>query len=320
MAASPPVSRSTRLRNAANPSTRHRPGSGNAVHCTSNSPRSAGFARNNSREASATPSAPFNEDDTAHARHSGSDPGTCRYTPLTVTGSTPLARTNGTVPPAETPTCRATDSDSATCPTPAGQAPCVNSANRCGSATANGVTDNPVDAPAPAPAPDVGNVNGIDVCSTSSTCAVVPGNARRNAARTWASAFSSAPSAYRPDTESDSRGSPANRCRIPSVTELPVNAVSAANTATANNTVTAAAPSTTPCCPARRTPTGDPRPAVPMSPPQPFRRHPVVWTNPDDGQSAAYPPVKQPPHDHGPDSFDHPPPGRPPLREREKAP
>ncbi|WP_282202753.1 hypothetical protein [Kitasatospora fiedleri] len=140
----------------------------------------------------------------------------------------------------------ATDSDSTTSPAPAGQAPRTNSASRCGPATANGVNDYPAPCPAPTSAAlpaGSGTTSGTEACNTSSTCTDVPGSARCNAARTWASVCSSAPSAYRPDIETDSHGSSANRRRIPSVTELAVN--------------------TTPCCPAQRTPAGAPRPVLP---------------------------------------------------------
>ncbi|MFD0565626.1 hypothetical protein ACFQ2M_29380 [Kitasatospora saccharophila] len=176
----------------------------------------------------------------------------------------------GIVAPTDTPNQRAACSDSTTCPASRGQSPCANCAKRCGSSTATGDNGSP-EATTPAEAPTVdpaGNctANGFETCSTSSIRADTPGSARCNAARTRASAFSSAPSAYRPDTETDNRGSSSNRFRIPSVTELAVSAVNAVNTATANNTVTAAAPSTTPCCPARRTPAGEPRPSARMSP------------------------------------------------------
>ncbi|GLW69574.1 hypothetical protein Kpho02_18730 [Kitasatospora phosalacinea] len=262
------VSRSTCSRSAPNPSTRNCPGDGSAVHCTSTSSRSDGSVRSSSRDTSANPDEASNPDDTCHARHSGAAPGASRYTPLTRSGSTFVTFTTETVPPTDTPSRRAAVSDSTTWSGPDGQLPCTNCANRCGSATEIGTTGNPAPAglPVDTAPPGNGTVNGLEARNTSSTWADVPGNARRNAPRTWASAFSSAPSAYRPTRETDTRGSSANRLRIPSVTELAVNAVNAVSTATANHTVTAAAPSTTPCCPARRTPAGEPRPSTPMSP------------------------------------------------------
>ncbi|MFJ5235084.1 hypothetical protein ACIQBJ_34975 [Kitasatospora sp. NPDC088391] len=264
-ATSPDVNRPTRSRSCSIPSGRNRPGSGSAVHCASTWSRSFGCVRSRSCDASINPDEPSRADASPHARHNASDPGTCRYTPLTVTGSAPVPGTaNGTRAPTETPSRRATVSDSTTWSSPDAHTPCVNSANRCGPSTANGTTDIP-DSTAPA-VRGTSTCIGTDPCNTASIRAGTPGNARRNATRTRSSAAVSAPSTYRPDTETDTRGSAANRCRIPCVTELPVNAVNAVSTATATSTVTAAAPSTTPCCPARRTPADEPHPPEPMSP------------------------------------------------------
>ncbi|MFB7949974.1 hypothetical protein ACFC6L_34290 [Kitasatospora phosalacinea] len=264
---SPFTRRSTCSRSAPSSSTRNCPSAGSPVHCTSRSSRSDGFARSRSRDTSTNPDEALNPDDTCHARHNGAAPGASRYTPLTSSRSTSATLNTDTVPPTDTPSRRAATSDSATWSGPDGQLPCASSANRCGSATENGATGIPAPADSTAAAPPGnGTSSGLETRNTSSTWADAPGNARRNASRTGASAFASAPSAYRPTKETDTRGSSTNRLRIPCVTELAVNAVNAVSTATANHTVTAAAPSTTPCCPARRTPAGDPRPSAPMSP------------------------------------------------------
>ncbi|MFE1322818.1 hypothetical protein [Kitasatospora phosalacinea] len=270
---SPFTRRSTCSRSAPNSSTCNCPSAGSAVHCTSTSSRSDGSVRSRSPDTNANPDEVFNPDDTCHARHNEAAPGASRYTPLTFSGSTCATFSTDTVPPTDTPNRRAATSDSATWSDPDGQLPCASSANRCGSATENGATGIPAPTDsAAAPPPGNGTSNGAETRSTSSTWADAPGNARRNASRTGTSAFASAPSAYRPTKETDTRGSSTNRLRIPCVTELAVRAVNAVNTATANHTVTAAAPSTTPCCPARRTPAGDPRPSARI-PPKSFR-HP----------------------------------------------
>ncbi|MFD5566317.1 hypothetical protein [Kitasatospora griseola] len=77
----------------------------------------------------------------------------------------PPGSANGTSAPVDTPSQRAADSDTATCDNPAGQAPCANSATRCGSVTANGTIASPDDVPG-AVAFGSGVRTGIDPCST----------------------------------------------------------------------------------------------------------------------------------------------------------